>query len=350
MALSDAGVGSACRTLALQHPAWCSHCNTNTCLEVWANPLCEAVGGFPWNRKMTASSQHCGGTQNGSSCTMRLLCRWWCVLVLAPAWPCVCAAGSGAAERSARLCGLLCRQNSCPIKHKCTDLCIHKVLLKRFPCICKSEILSIRYFCSALSYGAEWKHLKDVHPNNSYVHLWNHFFPSPFTFLLLPKSVASFCWACVCLLEGDGCAASLRLQADAGELYRRLGAVPNSLLATKLLCALLCQPLQRVKTELRGENGRKFHVQIEIQVSQREAAVHLPSGVRCYRTVTITVVLGLCISCSEWLLKEGCFGVMSVRCVERIANKNGTIQYQDVLLRLLVCEHWFVLRWGFLSS
>lgn len=205
MALCDAGVGSACRTLALQHPAWCSHCNTNTCLEVWANPLCEAVGGFPWNRKMTASSQHCGGTQNGSSCTMRLLCRWWCVLVFAPAWPCVCAAGLGAAERAARLCGLLCRQNSCPIKHKCTDLCIHKVLLKRFPCICKSEILSIRYFCSALSYGAEWKHLKDVHPNNSYVHLWNNFFPSPFTFLLLPKSVALSCWAYVCLLEGDGC-------------------------------------------------------------------------------------------------------------------------------------------------
>lgn len=43
--------------------------------------------------------------------------------------------------------------------------------------------------------------------------------------------------------------------------------MPSSLLATKPLCALLCLPLRRVKTELRGENGHKFHVQIEIQVS-----------------------------------------------------------------------------------
>lgn len=75
--------------------------------------------------------------------------------------------------------------------------------------------------------------------------------------------------------------------------------MPSSLLATKPLCALLCLPLQRVKTELRGENGHEFHVQIEIQVSRREAVVHLPPGVRCYRTVAITVVLRLCISCSE---------------------------------------------------
>lgn len=90
-ALSDAGVGSACKTPA---------CLTASCLVF---PLqhkhmlgsvvpCEQINPVPQeatdcftHRKMTASSQHCGGTQNGSSCTAGLLCRWWCVLVLAPA-------------------------------------------------------------------------------------------------------------------------------------------------------------------------------------------------------------------------------------------------------------------------
>lgn len=55
--------------------------------------------------------------------------------------------------------------------------------------------------------------------------------------------------------------------------------------------------LQSLKTELCGENRHKFPVQIVIRVFQREAAVHLLPAWRCYHTVTITVELGLGISC-----------------------------------------------------
>lgn len=64
--------------------------------------------------------------------------------------------------------------------------------------------------------------------------------------------------------------------------------------------------LQSLKTELCGENRHKFPVQIVIRVFQREAAVHLLLAWRCYHTVTITVELGLGISCLKWLSKRGC--------------------------------------------